>query len=115
WRRLVAEDRLPPVLLITGREGLGKRLLLAALAAMHVCETGVACGACAPCRLLQAGTHPELLWLESETGKLMIEDASALQEHVALSAARDVRARLAVMVDADQMTTQAANRLLKTL
>lgn len=120
WRRLVGDDRLPPVILLTGRAGLGKRALLAALAAMHVCETGAACGACEQCRWLLAGAHPEVLWIQGEKsergdGKILMDAAEAVQDHLSLAAGSAAKARLAIIVDADELTTQAANRLLKTL
>ncbi len=117
WRELIAGGRLPPVLLLEGREGSGKRGLLAALVAMHFCETGAACGECKQCRWLASGSHPEVLWLESspESGKLPLATADALREHLELSPTAPCRYRIVVVVDADQLATQAANRLLKTL
>lgn len=115
WRQLVAAERLPTVILLTGRDGIGKRALLSALAAMHVCETGVACGTCRPCLWHLSGAHPEVLWVQGDDGKILLEQTRALQDHLSLSATSDVKARVAIMVDVDQMSLQAANSLLKTL
>lgn len=115
WRSLVRNDALPPVLLLTGRAGIGKRGLLAALAALHFCEQGSACGRCSPCTWLMQGRHPEMLWLEASEGRFLLEDAKRLQEHLELSPGPATRWRLAVIVDADRLSLQAANRLLKTL
>jgi DNA polymerase III delta prime subunit len=44
-----------------------------------------------------------------------LDDAARLQDHLSLSPGPGVRARVVVIVDADQLNPQAANRLLKTL
>ena len=46
---------------------------------------------------------------------LLKEAGAALQEHLALSPAPPARFRVAVVADADELSVQAANRLLKTL
>jgi len=115
WADMIAAGRLPPVMLLVGREGLGKRLLLAKLAALYLCRTGNACGACDSCQWLLSDSHPEVLWIESSQGKLALDDATRLQDHLSLSPGTGIKARIAVVVDADQLNTQAANRLLKTL
>ena len=115
WAQLIAAGRLPPVMLLVGREGLGKTLLLAKLAAFYLCEHGTACGHCEACEWLLNDSHPEVLWIQATQGKLVLEDASRLQEHLALSPGPGVKARIVVVVDADQLGPQAANRLLKTL
>jgi DNA polymerase-3 subunit delta' len=117
WRDLLALDRLPHVILLEGREGVGKAGLLAALTALHVCETRAACGTCGQCRALRAGLNAEVLWLDDPagTGKLPLEVIGELQDHLSLSPAPPVRYRVAVLVDADRMTPQAANSLLKIL
>jgi DNA polymerase-3 subunit delta' len=54
----LAQDRLPPALLLSGPEGVGKRRLALAVAAALVCETPTpdgACGQCNPCRRLARG------------------------------------------------------------
>lgn len=117
WRELTSLGRLPHVMLLEGREGIGKSGLLAALAALHLCDQRTACGTCGSCRALQAGLHPEVLWLDDPegTGRLPLESVQALQDHLSLSPAPPARFRLAVLVDADRMTNQAANSLLKLL
>lgn len=115
WADLIQADRMPPVMLLVGREGLGKTLLLAKLAALYQCQTGNACGICDSCEWLKNDSHPEVLWIQGEQGKLNIDEAARLQDHLSLNPGPGVRARLAIVVDADQLGSQAANRLLKTL
>ena len=63
-------DKLPGGVLIYGPRGSGAYELAASFAASVVCSSpgdGIACGSCADCRLVQAGTHPDLKYVLSET------------------------------------------------
>jgi hypothetical protein len=123
WRTLAAKNRLPQVMLLVGRSGVGKRALLAMHAALNLCERreAAACGTCAECRAVLLGAHPEVLWAEPdpESGKILIETAADLQDFLSLEpAARRPGlppTRVALVADCDRMSVQAANRLLKIL
>jgi DNA polymerase III subunit delta' len=60
----LARGRLPHALLFAGPGGTGKRQFARAFAHSLLCEQrgadGTPCGTCASCRLLAAGTHPDL-------------------------------------------------------
>ena len=123
WAQLQArrtEGRLPHGLLFSGPGGIGKRHFAAALAAALLCRRpaadGQACGGCEACRLIQAGTHPDLLQVSPLPDK----------QHIVVDQIRDLCASLALkshaggyqiatIVPAEQMNTAAANGLLKTL
>jgi len=113
-RKLVQDESIPQVILFEGREGLGKSAMAAMTAAMLLCASKTACGDCTACQWVLAGEHPEVLWVESQTGKILIDDAVQVQEFLALNPELG-SSRVAVILDADQMMSSAANRLLKTL
>src|SRR5437588_573247 len=128
WQRDAARsalrnrDRWPHGLLITGREGIGKRIFALELARSLLCETpagdGFACGICASCRYAEAGQHPDLRLVEPieidddnvATPSLWINVAPirALIEWSALTSHRRV-AKVAVIVPAERMNAAAAN------
>lgn len=67
WTELtqrLARGRLPHALLFSGPAGTGKRDFARQFAHSLLCEQrgsdGAPCGTCASCRLLAAGTHPDL-------------------------------------------------------
>ncbi len=108
WR----EKRLPQVLVIEGREGTGKRIFMAKLAARFFCLDHSACGTCEGCHSVQAAYQPDLFWLETE-GAIKVAEAEALQEHLQYQAQDNPR--LAVIIDIENLNDQASNRLLKIL
>ena len=63
--RLLARRRLPQALLIAGVPGCGRRTWGRSLAAALLCRTpgadSDACGTCDGCRMVAAGSHPDLV------------------------------------------------------
>ena len=140
WQALLAlGERVPHALLLTGQAGLGKRALAEAFAARLLCASpradGMACEACAPCRLRLVGTHPDLLHLvpgglaqvgAGEDGDSELGPTSGGSAFILIEQMRDLLARLemtahqgarrVVVVDpAEAMQAVAANALLKVL
>jgi DNA polymerase-3 subunit delta' len=125
---LRGRDRVHHALLITGPAGLGKKVLALNLAQALLCESpradGLACGKCAGCGYVAAGSHPDLRVLELikldddgervPTQEIAIDQVRALTELMQVSTHRR-GARVGVVVPAERMNLAAANALLKTL
>jgi len=129
-RRSAASNRLAHALLFVGPPGVGKRLVAQSLALTLFCErfpeTALeACGECRSCRMMLAATHPDYLTLACPEGKseLPIELLVGSREnrgreglcHDLALRPMAARRRVAVIDDADRMSTECANALLKTL
>lgn len=123
WQRLLENrraGRLAHALLLSGPAGLGKGLFARQLANLLVCEQGVEvdapCGQCKACRLVQAGSHPDIKCIEpEEPGKqLKVEQIRALGSGSVLTA-QESGYRVFIIDPADAMNAAAANALLKTL
>lgn len=121
WDALTADlARLPHALLLAGAAGLGKREFALRLAAGLLCAqpdaAHAACGRCHGCRLLAAGTHPDLLLVAPEEDRrgIVIDQVRALGAWLALRPHTAAR-KVAVLVPADSMNLNAANSLLKIL
>jgi len=120
---MLREDRLPHALLFLGPQGVGKRLTADAAAAAILCARPVdaePCGNCPSCRSLQAGSHPNLHYLEPEKrGKaapvIRIETVRELQMELARTPSIVSEGRVVIIDGADRMNEAAANCLLKTL
>lgn len=61
----IREDRLPQMVLLTGKQGVGKQRFGLWMAQALLCEAGERrpCGTCRPCAQVLALTHPDLHWL----------------------------------------------------
>jgi len=128
WRLLDARRRggtLPHALLLAGAAGLGKREFAAAFATGLLCRSpradGTACGECRACRLVAAGSHPDLVRIGLELrddGKprteIVVEQIRVLGERIAMTA-QFGGVQIALIDPADAMNPSAANALLKTL
>jgi len=113
------KGRLAHAYLFLGPEGVGKASTAQALAAALNCQTpredGDACGTCASCRRLAAGTHPDFLVIEpTESLQIKIEqirEFRRLTNYPPLGGGW----RVVVIKPAEAMNEAAANALLKTL
>ncbi|QJA06452.1 DNA polymerase III subunit delta' [Thermosulfurimonas marina] len=114
FRRALESGRLAHAYLLVGPEGTGKATAVRALVAELFCETGGACGNCRACRKLQRGTHPDFLVLSREGEKISIarvREAERFLRHAPLEAP----AKVILVEEAERLTPEAANALLKSL
>src|SRR4051794_10964852 len=129
-RRAYLTDRLPHGLIFAGPTGVGKFTTARALGKLFLCEKpneDSPCNACESCRVFDGGNHPdwhvvtkELIRYHDKTGKskginLGIEVVRA--EIVEPAGHKSVmgRGKVFVVEQAEVMTTQSQNALLKTL
>ena len=116
-RTMLGSGQVPHALLFAGPSGLGKMLTARVFAAGLLCTGGQAdkpCGGCEACRKIAQGTHPDLIELTSDGASLKIDQIRALQHEAALAPYYGER-RVIILEEAERLTTQAANSLLKVL
>jgi DNA polymerase III, delta subunit len=130
WRGLIGVDevkaelalsldggRMHPVLMIEGREGAGKRHLAMWAVARFLCDAVTpaqkACGICDSCREVLSGNHRDVMIFDFGRETIKTSDVETLQEFFNILSAESVR--FGVIMNADRMTMEACNRLLKTL
>jgi len=119
WQRKQREQ-MPHALLFSGSQGIGKRQFAKLFAHALLCSTpassGEVCGQCKSCRLTQADTHPDLLWIEPEEAGQMIKiDQIRALVHSANETALMSGYRVIIINPANAMNMASANALLKTL
>jgi DNA polymerase-3 subunit delta' len=112
------QGRLPPALLLSGPDGVGKKALALVSGRALVCErgTGDACEECAACRRAARGLHPDLVLVEPEgaTATIKIDRVRDVAREIG-GRPFEARARAFVIDEAHLLTEQAANALLKSL
>lgn len=111
-------DRMAPATLLTGEAGIGKKTMAHALAQGLLCkEKGDRpCGVCRDCRRYAARTHPNALFpAPAPREKTIKVDALRAVIDALSRSALEAGRRVVVIENAERMTPQAQNALLKTL
>jgi len=118
----VREGRLHHAYLLVGPEGVGKRLLARGLAQLLLCpqaRDGQACGRCRSCQQVARTSHPDLHWLEPQvrTGGLGSLGIDQVRRLIQEAAWRPYEGgwKVLVIAQADRLTPEAQNSLLKLL
>ena len=120
--RATSRQTLPPSLLFSGPDGVGKRSTAIALAQALNCEHPAAfgegtdaCGACRSCTRIARGVHADVLVLEpGDSGAIKLDQVREAIERTAYRPFEGKR-RLVAIDDADALNVEAQNALLKTL
>ncbi|MEE9233039.1 MAG: DNA polymerase III subunit delta' [Nitrospirales bacterium] len=121
----VGADRLGHAYLFHGEPAIGKRRTALALAQYLHCETPQdtpifdACGTCRSCHQVEQGIHPDFLIIQpedpqSQNPKIKIDQIRNI-EHLVIYRPLVGSHKICLIDEADSMTQEAANALLKTL
>jgi DNA polymerase-3 subunit delta' len=99
--------------LFTGPPGSGRSNAAIAFAAALQCEQG-GCGSCQSCHEVAVGTHPDVRVTRTEKLSIGVDEVRDLVRSAALAPAGS-RWQVMIVEDADRLTEQAANALLKAI
>jgi DNA polymerase-3 subunit delta' len=100
--------------LFTGPPGSGRSVAARAFAAALQCTTGTGCGDCPGCHTTLAGTHADVRFVVPEGLSIGVDEMRALVLRAA-GAPTGGRWQVLVVEDADRLTEQAGNALLKAV
>jgi DNA polymerase III subunit delta' len=123
--RSIARGSLPPSLIFSGPDGVGKRLAALATAQALNCLSPAnqagdglevdGCGTCAACRRISRGVHPDVRTVvPGDSGAIKIEQVRDVIDQ-ATYRPFEGRRRVVVIDEADALTEDAQSALLKTL
>ena len=118
--RLIARDRLPHAVLLEGHPGCGRRTLATAIAQAVLChapEAGDSCGTCASCRLVQSGSHPDLVSTphDSVAGNVSVDLVRDEIVDAAYASPLVGERRVFILPGIERWRVEASNTLLKVL
>jgi DNA polymerase-3 subunit delta' len=114
--KALQKSRVPNSLLFCGPEGVGKRETALVLAKALNCQKKKddACEACISCKAVNAGNFPDVIEIQAEGNFLKIEQMRLIKDIVYRKPMIGKR-RVFIVAEAEKMTEEAANSLLKIL
>lgn len=118
FQNAISMDKISHAYILAGEKGSGKRAVATAFAQTLQCEQGQndACGICHSCKQAESRNHPDIIYVTHE------KPSSIGVEEIRDQLVGDVqikpyssRYKVYIVNDAEKMTVQAQNALLKTI
>jgi DNA polymerase III subunit delta' len=113
----IKNDNVGHAIIFSGAKGIGKRSIAKIFANLLLCENhriDKSCDECLSCRMLKEGSNPDFNMIDPDGDSIGIEEIRKIHGGIALRPMYSGR-KVYLIVDADKMTLQAQNCLLKTL
>ncbi len=100
-----------------GEEGMGKKLLATAFAKTLQCEEKgiLSCNRCKSCMQASSKNHPDIIWVTHEKLSIGVDDIRLQVNADILVKPYNSPYKIYIIADADKLTEQAQNALLKTI
>lgn len=117
-RNAVTEDQVSHAYIINGARGSGKKMLSSLFATTLLCEKGESdpCNTCHSCIQAESGNHPDIIWVGHEKpGSIGVEDIRNQVNNTVAIKPYQGPYKVYIIPQADLMTVQAQNALLKTI
>lgn len=113
----IQKNRISHAYLIHGERGTGKEAIARLLAKVLFCGNKIdenPCDNCLQCKRINSGNHPDVHWIEPDGLSIKKEQIEDLQKEFKYSGLESAR-KVYIINQADTLTTNAANRILKFL
>ncbi|MCD2255447.1 DNA polymerase III subunit delta' [Agrilactobacillus fermenti] len=117
FAQIITKQHLAQGYLFAGPAGSGKYELAQWLAMSQFChhlEQGRPCGQCSECRRIQQGNHPDVIQIKPDNQTIKVESIRYLKSELYKSGMEGNR-RVFIVTDAEKMSVNASNSLLKFL
>ncbi len=113
----IRQKKVSHAYLLCGEAGSGKRLLAEAFAKTILCEEGgiSACGKCKSCRQTESGNNPDFRIVVREKATLGVKEIREQVTSDALIKPYSSEHKIYLIDEAEKMTEEAQNALLKTI
>lgn len=118
FKKAIAQDKLAHSYIITGEKGSGKKLLAGIFAKTLQCELqGVEpCDECRSCKQSDSGNQPDIIWVKHEKpGSIGVDDVRDQLVGDIMIKPYSSRYKIYIVDEAEKLTVQAQNALLKTI
>lgn len=115
----IQTDKLSHAYIFAGEDGMGKNLLVNAFVQALQCENRAyeadACGKCKSCIQAETGNHPDIIRVTHEKASIGVDDIRLQLNNEILIKPYSSKYKIYIIDEAEKMTEQAQNALLKTL
>ena len=103
--------------LIQGENGSGKKMLASIFAKTLQCEEkGIEpCGKCRSCKQADSDNHPDIRWVKHEKATIGVDDIRLQLNNDIFIKPYSSEYKIYIIEDAEKMTEQAQNAMLKTI
>lgn len=116
-KKALERQHLSHAYIISGEEGMGKRMLAGAFAMALLCDEGgiSPCGKCHSCIQFATGNHPDVSWVTHEKASIGVDEIRTQLVEPMLIKPYHSRFKVYIVDEAELLTVQAQNALLKTI
>lgn len=114
----VAENRVSQAYIVNGERGTGKKMLAKLFAMALLCEEHgpEPCNKCHSCVQAESNNHPDIIWVTHEKpGSIGVDDVRTQINNTVAIKPYQGPYKVYIIPEADIMTVQAQNALLKTI
>jgi len=110
----IARGKVSHAYVIEGDKGMGKKLIANTFAAYLVCNNKTSCGVCESCKLAAGGSHPDIITVLPEKKQIGVDDIRQVIKSISIKPYMADK-KVVIIPDADGITPEAQNALLKVL
>lgn len=117
-QRAIESNHVSHAYILTGEAGMGRKSIANAFAMTLLCEKGKKepCMECHACKQVMSGNHPDLIYVTHEkTGSIGVDDVREQIHDTIMIRPYSSYYKIYIVDEAEKMTVQAQNALLKTI
>lgn len=118
FQKAIETNHVSHAYILTGEAGMGRKSLANAFAMTLLCEKGKSepCMACHACKQVMSANHPDLIYVTHEkTASIGVDDIREQINNTILIRPYSSYYKIYIVDEAEKMTIQAQNALLKTI
>jgi len=118
FQKAIASNKVSHAYILTGENGMGRKSLASAFVLTLLCEKGKSepCMECHACKQVLSGNHPDLIYVTHEKpNSIGVDDIRTQINSTIMIRPYSSYYKVYIVDEAEKMTVQAQNALLKTI
>ena len=118
FRNAIRYDKISHAYILTGEQGMGKKMIAEAFAMTVQCENGAdePCMSCHSCKQAMSGNNPDIRWVKHEKpATISVEDIRMQVNNDIVIKPYEYKRKIYIIDEAEKMTAASQNALLKTI